>query len=253
MNQIVLITGASSGIGEATAYKFAANKYDIIITGRRKEKLNVLAEKLHNDFGVEVKPLVFDVRNKSEVQSQLSTLTDKWSHIDILINNAGLSLGLNPISDGDNSDWETMIDTNIKGLLYVSEIIMKQMIADGKGHIINLGSIAGQYTYANNNIYCATKFAVDSLTQTMRIDLLKYNIRVTLVNPGAVETEFSIVRFKGNQKAASDTYVGFQPLVGNDVADVVYYCANLPAHVNINEVTIVPSAQANPYYLNKNL
>ena len=248
MSQIALITGASSGIGNASALKFAAGGYDVIITGRRVEHLEMLAKKIRGEYNVDVLPLVFDIRQKREVQQYIGCLQGKWKIIDVLVNNAGLSLGLNPINEGLDEDWNTMIDTNIKGLLYISQIVMKGMIERKKGHIINIGSIAGIETYSNNNIYCATKAAVVSITQTMRIDLLKYGIKVTLINPGAVETEFSLVRFKGDEQSAANVYKGFEPLTGADVADAVYYVSSLPPHVNINELTIVPNAQASPFY-----
>lgn len=253
MNKIAMITGATSGIGKATAIRFAENNIDLIITGRRKQLLQTLAIELQTKFNVQVMELNFDVRNKTEVKKHIAELPEKWRNIDILVNNAGLSLGLNPIDEGNEEDWETMIDTNVKGLLYVSKGVMELMKINNSGHIINIGSIAGKETYANNNIYCASKFAVDSITKTMRIDLLKYGIKVTAINPGAVETEFSAVRFKGDMEKANAVYVGYTPLYAEDVADAIYYAATRPAHVNINEIQIMCTAQASPHYLNKTL
>jgi 3-hydroxy acid dehydrogenase / malonic semialdehyde reductase len=246
---IVLITGASSGIGEACALKFAENGYNIIITARRKEKLEKLAQKLQDKC--KVLCLTFDVSDFQATKNALEGLSPEWSDIDILINNAGLAAGLGPIQDGKIDDWNKMIDTNLKGLLHVSKCIMPVMIKRGKGHIINIGSIAGKETYLNGNIYCATKAAVDSLTKAMRIDLLPYGIKVTQIAPGAAETEFSLVRFKGDTEAAAKVYNGFIPLTGADIANVVYYSSTLPPHVNINDLIIVPTAQANTSHLNR--
>ena len=249
--KIVLITGASSGIGEACAYKFAENGYNIIITARRKEKIDALAQWLKDEWGCKVLPLAFDVRDIEETQKALNNLPQEWSEIDVLINNAGLAAGLGPIQEGKPDDWNQMIDTNLKGLLYVSNCIIPGMTQRKKGHIINIGSIAGKETYLNGNVYCATKAAVDSITKAMRIDLLKFGIRVTQIAPGATETEFSLVRFKGDEEAAARVYDGFTPLTGTDIADVVYYAASLPAHVNINDLIIVPTAQANTTHLQR--
>ena len=251
--KIVFITGATSGIGKACAEKFAANNCDIIITGRRNERLEEIAAQLIQKFNVEVLCLNFDVRDLMQVEKAISTLDERWKDIDILINNAGLSAGLNPIDKGIISDWEQMIDTNVKGLLYVSKQIMPVMTARCSGHIINIGSIAGKETYENGNVYCASKHAVDSLTKGMRIDLLKYNIKVTAIHPGAVETEFSLVRFKGDKQAADNVYKGFNPLTGADVAEVAYYITTLPDHVNINDLIIMPTAQANTVHIIKKL
>lgn len=251
MSKTALITGATSGIGEACARLFAAHNYDLIITGRRRERLELLAAELSDTFHIKVKPLVFDVRNRQEVAENLETLPDHWQHIDVLINNAGLSQGLDPIHEGSVDDWETMIDTNVKGLLYVTKIVSNWMVKNKSGHIINLGSIAGKETYANGNIYCATKHAVDSLSKAMRIDLLPHYIKVTAIHPGAVETEFSEVRFKGDKSRAKKVYEGFVPLSADDIADVIWYAASRPAHVNINDLVIMPSAQANTTHLRK--
>jgi 3-hydroxy acid dehydrogenase/malonic semialdehyde reductase len=243
--KIALITGATSGIGEACAEIFAQNGYNLIITGRRKERLEKLEKTLKSTHDIDVLALNFDVREKKEVQNKLNTLTDTWKKIDVLINNAGLAAGLSTIQEGDMDDWETMIDTNIKGILYVSNCIIPYMIENKKGHIINIGSIAGKETYAKGNVYCATKHAVDSLTKSMRIDLLSHGIKVSLVCPGAVETEFSKVRFKGDENKVKETYRGFKPLHAIDVADTIYWICSRPEHVNINDILIMPSAQAN--------
>jgi len=243
--KIVLITGATSGIGKACAEKFAANGYNLIITGRREKRLEEISLQLKNKFQTNSVCLGFDIKKYDETEKAISSLPAAWKKIDVLINNAGLAAGLSSIDEGKISDWELMIDTNIKGLLYVSRIIMPLMVKRGKGHIINIGSIAGKETYLNGNVYCATKHAVDSLTKAMRMDLLKHGIKVSAVNPGAVETEFALVRFKGDKAAAKNVYKGYKPLTGNDVAEVVYFTTTLPDHVNINDVIVTPTAQAN--------
>lgn len=245
MSRLVLITGATSGIGEACAYTFASNQYKLILTGRRTERLDKLAATLREAHGVEILTITMDVRSKEEVEGKLAGLSEEWKAVDILVNNAGLSQGLDPIQDGSTSDWDTMIDTNIKGLLYVTKIVSNWMVARKQGHIINLGSIAGKETYPNGNVYCATKHAVDSLNKAMRMDLLKYGIKVTGIHPGAVETEFSEVRFKGDKLRAKKVYERFEPLKARDIADVIWYAASLPPHVNINDLVIMPTAQAN--------
>jgi 3-hydroxy acid dehydrogenase/malonic semialdehyde reductase len=244
LGKIVLITGATSGIGRATAIKFAGNGYDIIITGRRNERLILLEKELIAKKKTKVLSLKFDVRNRDEVKEVLGNLPAEWKKIDILVNNAGLAVGLGHIDTGDVDDWERMIDTNIKGLLYVTRMVSPLMVARGKGHIINLASIAGKEAYENGNVYCATKHAVDALSRSMRIDFLRNNIKVTNIAPGMVETEFSVVRFKGDSEKAKDFYKGIRPLTGNDIADLIYYCASLPPHVNINDVVITPVQQA---------
>ncbi|MBW8685445.1 SDR family NAD(P)-dependent oxidoreductase [Chitinophaga rhizophila] len=248
---IVLVTGATSGFGEACAKKFAANGYDIIITGRRQDRLTALQQQLQQEHNIAVLPLCFDVRDQHTVSEVLNNIPDNWKAIDILINNAGLALGLSSIEDGDIDDWEGMIDTNVKGLLYVSRVIMPWMKARRSGHIINLGSTAAKQVYAKGHVYCATKAAVDAISQGMRIDLLPYRIKVTAVHPGAAETEFSAVRFKGDKEKADSVYKGFQPLSAADVADTIYYCATLPAHVCINDLVITCLQQANAYYFDK--
>ncbi len=249
--EIVFITGASSGIGEACAIKFAREGYNLIINGRRKDRIDQLASKLEKDYKVNVKALVFDVRDKESVNHQISSLPEEWTAIDILINNAGLALGLSDIHEGDTRDWEQMIDTNVKGLLYVSKAVIPKMISRGKGQIINIGSIAAKETYLKGNVYCATKHAVESLSQAMRMELLPHNIRVSLVNPGAVNTEFSQVRFKGDKNKAENVYKGYKPLGGEDIAECVYFCTRLPDHVNINDMLIMPAAQATATIFNK--
>ncbi len=244
MAKIVLITGATSGIGEACAHLFASEKYNLVLTGRRLDRLESLAKKLNNKYNIEVAVSAFDVRDREQVVSSLQDLPAKWKKVSVLINNAGLSQGLDPIQNGSYDDWDTMIDTNIKGLLYVSKVVSNWMIDNKGGHIINLGSIAGKEVYANGNVYCATKAAVDALNKGMRIDLVQHGIKVTAVHPGAVETEFSEVRFKGDKDRAKKVYDGFEPLVAADVAETIWFAVSRPAHVNINELTIMPTAQA---------
>jgi NADP-dependent 3-hydroxy acid dehydrogenase YdfG len=252
-NKIVFITGATAGIGVATAKKFAEEGYNLIITGRRKEKLEEIAEIIRNDFNVEVLTLNLDVRIKEDVEKLINEIPEKWKKINVLVNNAGLAVGLNPLQDGLIDDWERMIDTNVKGLLYVSRAVMPLMIANGFGHIVNIGSVAGREIYPNGNVYCGTKAAVQSITYGMRMDLLKHGIKVTLIEPGAVETEFSVVRFKGDQERADSVYKGFKPLSGGDIADAIYYVCSLPAHVNINDMLIMPAAQAAAGLIDKKL
>lgn len=245
MNKIALITGATSGIGLATARKFAENNFDLIITGRRKERLARLSEELlAMNNNIRILALDFDVRSLSEVTKNLGNLDDDWKNIDVLVNNAGLAVGLSHVDDGLVDDWERMIDTNVKGLLYVTRVVSPGMVERGKGHIINIGSIAGKEVYENGNVYCATKHAVDALSRSMRIDFVKHGIKVSNVAPGLVRTEFSDVRFKGDKEKAEVPYKGMKPLSGDDIADVIYYCVSLPEHVNINDVLVMPTAQA---------
>jgi 3-hydroxy acid dehydrogenase/malonic semialdehyde reductase len=244
MNKIVMITGATAGFGRATAIRFAGNGYDLIITGRRKERLNELEKELLSYPGIKVLPLTFDVRNREDVAEVINNLPEEWKRIDILVNNAGLAVGMDHIDAGNIDDWERMIDTNVKGLLYVTRAVAPLMVARNTGHIFNIGSIAGKDSYEYGNVYCATKAAVDSLSKSMRIDLLKNNIKVTNIAPGMAETEFSIVRFKGNKEKADSVYKGIDPLTGKDIADVIYFCATLPAHVCINDLVITPTQQA---------
>lgn len=250
-NKIAFITGATAGIGASTALKFAKNNYDVIITGRRKEKLDELEAIILNKNKVKVLKLCFDVRKQDEVEKNINLLDNYWKQIDVLVNNAGLAVGLNPIEKGIIDDWERMIDTNIKGLLYVSRAIIPIMIENGYGHIVNIGSIAGRETYPNGNVYCGTKAAVDAITKGMRMDLLDKGIKVTLIEPGAVETEFSLVRFKGDAERAKNVYAGFTPLTPEDIADAIFYVASLPKHVNINDMLIMPTAQASAGMIHK--
>ncbi len=244
MAKIALITGATAGIGEATAELFAREGYNLILTGRRIDRLDKLAAHLNKKYNVEVAVSSFDVRNRDEVVENLEGLPAKWKKVNVLINNAGLSQGLDPIDKGDMDDWDRMIDTNVKGLLYVTKIVSNWMVTNGHGHIVNLGSIAGKEVYANGNVYCASKHAVDALNKAMRIDLLPHGIKVTAVHPGAVETEFSIVRFKGDEKRAKKVYEGFDALSADDVAETIWFAVSRPAHVNINELIVMPTAQA---------
>lgn len=242
---IILITGATSGIGKATAYLFAQHGWDVIITGRRMERLKQMEDEIKSLTNSKVLSLCFDVRNRTEVTNQLNNLPHDWKKIDVLLNNAGLAQGLSTIQEGNMDDWETMIDTNIKGLLYVSRVIMPWMIEQKHGHIVNLSSIAGKEAYPKGNVYCSTKFAVDAISKSMRIDLLEHGIKVTSINPGAVDTEFSLVRFKGDAERASKTYKGYEPLHAQDVAEVIYFATTRPPHVCLNEIILTPLAQAN--------
>lgn len=251
MNKIALITGASAGIGKACATLFAKNNYDLIITGRRKNRLEELKYELEKQFSVRVLCAEFDVRNREHIQEFVNGLDNDWKKINVLINNAGLALGRGMIDEGDLDDWTTMINTNISGLLYVTRAILPLMIENKGGHIINIGSIAGDDMYEKGNVYCATKAAVDALSKSMRIDLLPHKIKVTNIKPGAVETEFAMVRFKGDEEKAAKTYQGYEPLTADDIASSVYYCASLPPNVCINELTITCIAQANGVYINK--
>ncbi len=251
MSKIVCVTGATSGIGRATAEIFAANGYNLIITGRRKEKLEELGEELVNKHKIDLIALNFDVRSNEAVNKAFDSLPEGWRNIDILVNNAGLAVGLGPIQEGVIDDWERMIDTNIKGLLYVSRKVLPWLVERKKGHVFNIASIAGKETYLNGNVYCATKTAVDSLSRAMRMDMVPYGIKVTNVAPGAVETEFSIVRFKGDQQRADNVYKGYEPLTGKDIADTIYYVATMPDHVCINDLIITPKAQASASIFHK--
>ncbi len=251
MKKIVFITGATAGFGEACAYKFAANGYDVIINGRRKERLHTLANALEKKFNIAVFQLAFDVQDEKAVTEAFAQLPVEWKNIDVLVNNAGLALGRDFFEEANTQDWNTMIDTNIKGLLYVGKAVAACMTERKKGHIINMGSVAGKQLYEKGNVYCATKYAVDAITQGMRIDLLRHGIKVTAINPGAAETEFSVVRFKGDEESAKKIYDGLKPLSADDVAEVVYYCTTLPAHVCINDLTITCLQQANAVFFNR--
>ena len=244
MSKITLITGATAGIGLACAKRFAKEGHNLIITGRRKERLNTIASELQLKYRVNVRPMCFDIRIQKDVYKAIESLPEKWKKIEILINNAGLAVGLNPVQEGVIDDWERMIDTNIKGLLYISRVITQLMIEQGHGFVLNIGSIAGKEVYPNGNVYCATKYAVDALSKSMRIDLVKHGIRVSQISPGAVETEFSEVRFKGDTERANNVYKGYTPLHPDDVAEVTHYVTTLPEHVNINDLVIMPTAQA---------
>jgi hypothetical protein len=244
MKKTIMITGATAGFGKAIAIKFAKNGYDIIITGRRKERLDELEKELLSFGGIRILSLNFDVRKKGEVEKVISDLPGDWKEIDILVNNAGLAVGLDHIDTGNIDDWERMIDTNVKGLLYVTRAVAPLMVARNTGHIFNISSIAGKEVYENGNVYCASKHAVDALSKSMRIDLLKNNIKVTNIAPGMAETEFSLVRFKGDEEKAKAFYQGIKALSADDIADVIYYCASLPSHVCINDLVITPTQQA---------
>jgi len=251
MRKIILVTGATSGFGRAIAVRFAQNGDNLIITGRRKDRLKEMKNRLEREFKSEVLALGFDVRKLTEVENAIMTLPEKWKLIDVLVNNAGLAVGMNPIHEGVTDDWERMIDTNIKGLLYMTRLISPLMVARRQGHIINIGSIAGKEVYPNGNVYCGSKFAVDAITKSARIDLLPYGIKVTQVAPGAADTEFSLVRFKGDKQKADTVYKGFTPLKGEDIAEAVFYCTTLPTHVNINDLVIMPTAQASANHFHK--
>ncbi len=249
MNRTIFITGATSGFGEACARKFAASGDHLILTGRRKGRLEKLKQELGEN--VQVLPLVFDVQDRDAVFAAVAGLPEKWRKIDVLINNAGLALGRDFFEEGSLEDWETMIDTNVKGLLYVSKAVLPLLIAAGNGHIINLGSVAGKEVYEKGNVYCGSKFAVDAISKSMRIDLLRHGIKVTAVHPGAADTEFSSVRFKGDETQARKIYEGYTPLSAEDVADTIHYCASLPPHVCINDLVITCTAQADAIYFYK--
>lgn len=248
---IVFITGATSGFGKAIAEKFASQKWDCIITGRRADKLQDVYKNLTEKYGINVLPLVLDVQDKEAVFSTVEKLPDEWKAIDVLVNNAGLALGREPFDEASLDDWETMIDTNVKGLLYVSKAVLPYFIKKNGGHIINIGSTAAKEVYQNGNIYCVSKGAVEAISQAQRIDLLPHKIKVTAVHPGAADTEFSNVRFKGNNEKAAAVYEGYQPLKAEDVANVVYYCTTLPPHVCINDLVVTCLAQANSFYTYK--
>ena len=251
MNKIVFITGATSGFGEACALQFAEAGYDIIINGRREDRLQQLKKGLEEKFSVRVLPLPFDVSNRQAVFNAVDNIATDWRNISILINNAGLALGRDFFDEADLDEWDTMMDTNVKGLLYVSRAVLPLMISQNKGHIINLGSVAAKEVYERGNVYCASKFAVDALSKSMRIDLLRHNIKVTAIHPGAAETEFSLVRFKGDASKANAVYDGFKPLTAKDVADVIFYCTTVPEHVCINDLVVCPSQQADAIYFHK--
>ncbi|MBS2212035.1 SDR family oxidoreductase [Carboxylicivirga mesophila] len=247
MKKIAMITGATSGIGKATAKKLAQSGYHLIITGRRSDRLQELKDELKG-HSVDVETLCFDIRETTAIENAVKQLPAEWTNIDVLVNNAGLAAGADPIYNGLWSDWEQMIDTNIKGLLYLSKLIIPNMMERKQGHIINVSSIAGKETYANGNVYCATKHAVEAITKGMRIDLLPYNIKVSSVSPGMVETEFSIVRYHGDKEKADNVYKGLTPLFADDIADAIEFMITRPPHVNINDILIMPTAQASAVY-----
>lgn len=245
-----MITGATAGFGRAAAVKFAKNGYNIIVTGRRMERLRDLENEL-KAYNIKVLPLHFDVRDRKATESAMSSLQEEWKKIDILVNNAGLAAGMSHIDSGDIDDWERMIDTNVKGLLYVTRAVAPLMIAREKGHIINISSIAGTDIYENGNVYCATKSAVSTLSKATRIDLVKHNIKVTNIAPGMAETEFSIVRFHGDEEKAKAVYRGMDAMTAEDIAEVIFYCASLPPHLCINNLEISPTRQAGVMYTNR--
>ncbi len=244
MKKIALITGATSGIGKASAQILALNGYDLIITGRREALLNDLSATLKNETDAEVLSLCFDVRELNQVEEAVNSLTGKWENIDLLINNAGLAVGLEPVYAGVVDDWERMIDTNVKGLLYISRLISPRMVAKESGYIINLSSIAGHEVYANGAAYCASKHAVQAITKAMRIELLPFGVKVSSISPGMVDTEFSKVRFKGDAERADNVYKGLTPLYANDIAEAILFMVTRPKHVNIDEMIIMPTDQA---------
>ena len=246
----ILITGATAGFGQATAKIFARNGWRIIITGRRNERLDALKSNL-KEYGAEVHTLCFDVRNEEEVNRNISSLPEKFKTIDVLVNNAGLALGLSSVDEGDSSDWNTMIDTNIKGMLYMIRAVAPGMKKNKSGHIINIGSTAGKEAYKNGTVYCATKHAVEAITKGTRIDLLPHAIKVTSVCPGMAETEFSVVRFKGDTDRAGTVYNGLEPLRAEDIAEVIYFAATRPPHVCLNDIVLTPTAQANSFYVER--
>lgn len=250
MNKIALITGVTSGIGQATAIQAADTGFDLIITGRRQDRLDRIAEEIRKK-GADVLSLCFDVRNPEEVKHAIGSLSGKWTNISVLVNNAGLAVGTSPIQEGILDDWERMIDTNVKGLLYITRAVAPLMIKNNAGHIVNIASIAGKEVYPGGNVYCATKHAVDALSRAMRTDMLKHNIKVTNIAPGMVETEFSLVRYKGDAEAAGKVYNGFTPLTNEDIANTILFAITRPAHVCLNDIVIMPTAQANSRDVNR--
>jgi 3-hydroxy acid dehydrogenase / malonic semialdehyde reductase len=248
MNKTILITGATSGFGRAIASRFAQGGYTICITGRREDRLQAVKQELETQYGVKVIISAFDIRKRKQVEDAMAKVKEQLSRIDILVNNAGLASGMATIDEGDIDDWETMIDTNLKGLLYMTRQVAPMMRAQAGGHIINIGSTAGKQVYKNGNVYCATKFGVEALNQAMRIDLLPYGVKVTAINPGMAETEFSLVRFKGDAERAKNVYNDIKPLKAEDIADIAWYVATLPPHVCINDLTVTCLTQATSVY-----
>jgi 3-hydroxy acid dehydrogenase / malonic semialdehyde reductase len=251
MNKIIMVTGATSGFGKAIALKFAKNGFNVIITGRRKERLEELEKELLLNSGIKVLSLNFDVRKRFETEDAVNGLADEWKAIDILVNNAGLAAGFSHIDEGNVDDWDRMIDTNVKGLLYVTRAVVPLMVSRRSGYIFNISSIAGKESYEYGNVYCASKQAVESLSKSMRIDLLKHNIKVTNIAPGMAETEFSLVRFKGDKERAKAVYKGIEAMTADDIAEVISYCAGMPSHVCINDLVITPTQQASFIYTNR--
>jgi 3-hydroxy acid dehydrogenase / malonic semialdehyde reductase len=251
VKKIICITGASSGFGEACANIFSANHYDLILVGRREEKLRLLKTTLEDKFGNQVLVLPLDVQKRSDVEAAFQKLPEQWKNINILLNNAGLAAGRDTFDEASLDDWETMIDTNFKGLLYVSKAVLPLLMKQKNAHIINIGSTAGKQVYQKGNVYCATKHAVQAISESMRIDLLAHKIKVTVIHPGAAETEFSLVRLKQNAGEAKKVYEGYEPLKAEDIANIVFYTASLPSHVCINELEVTCLAQANSFYLFK--
>ncbi|HEU4471847.1 MAG TPA: SDR family NAD(P)-dependent oxidoreductase [Flavisolibacter sp.] len=251
MNKIVLITGATSGFGEACAFRFAVGGYDLILTGRRKERLDSLKKELEEKHACQCYSLPFDVMDQQAVFGAINSLPEAWKNVDVLINNAGLALGRDLFEEASLDDWNIMIDTNLKGLLYVSKALIPFMIERKKGHVINLGSIAAKEVYERGNVYCASKAAVDAISQGMRMDLLRHHIKVTAIHPGAAETEFSVVRFKGAEDKAKKVYEGYEPLAAEDVAEIIFYTASLPPHVCINDLVVTCTQQASSYLFDK--
>jgi len=251
MNRTILISGATSGFGKAIAEKFSSVGDNVIITGRRQDRLNELAHAINAGGKAKALPLCFDIRDRKAVFAAVESLPAEWKNIDVLVNNAGLAAGRDWFDEADMEDWETMIDTNVKGLLYLSKAVIPGMKERKAGHIINIGSTAAKEVYEKGNVYCATKSAVEAISQSMRIDLLRFGIKVTTVHPGAAETEFSLVRLKGDAEKAKAVYAGFKPLVGEDVAEVVHFCTSLPAHVCINDLVLTATAQANSFYFHR--
>lgn len=249
MKKTALVTGATSGFGRETARLLAEKGFNTIITGRRLDLLEQLAKEIENNYQSRVLILCFDVRSQAQVDAAIDSLTPDWKAVDVLINNAGLAVGLAPIHEGTIDDWERMLDTNIKGLLYVTRKVAPLMVERGSGHIVNVGSIAGTQTYENGNVYCASKHAVHALSQGMRADLIKHNIKVSEIRPGLAETEFSLVRFKGDEQTAKKPYIGLDPLTATDVAEAILFIVTRPQHVNINDLEITPTAQASSYYV----
>jgi len=251
MSKVAFITGATSGFGKACAEKFAKMGYDVIITGRRAERLEQLQLDLQKHYNIAALPLSFDVQDKDAVFEAMTHLDDGWKKIDVLVNNAGLAAGRDYFDEASLDDWDAMINTNVKGLLYVSKAVLPFMVANKKGHIINIGSTAAKEVYEKGNVYCASKHAVDAISQSMRIDLLRHGIKVTAVHPGAAETEFSMVRFKGDAETAASVYAGYKALSAEDVAEIVYFVTTLPQHVCINDLVMTSTAQANSFYFHK--